>query len=252
MKQMPEKNDNQKAFPKFILTLLLCALLGGVLGFATGLFGSTALPETIADKLYELLAAVLPWSIWVSSALLLGGSALQCRKAYTLFAGWDGEDEAHIERAESAINRVSLLLNIAMILSFFFFGAGVQPQLAPSHFLLFLLSFLLTMAGQIFLSQKIVDLAKKINPEKQGSVYDMKFQKTWLDSCDENEQRQIGQASLKAFQSVNYACLGLWIVLIVLSMTGNIGVLPILTVTLLWGVNMVSYLVEAIRMGRRS
>lgn len=55
--------------------------------------------------------------------------------------------------------------------------------------------FLLSCACVIFAQQKAVDLERRMNPEKHGSVYDAKFQKKWLDSCDESERRQIGEAS---------------------------------------------------------
>ena len=40
-------------------------------------------------------------------------------------------------------------------------------------------------------------LTRRINPEKQGSVYDTKFFEKWVDSCDESEQRQMGQAAFQ-------------------------------------------------------
>ena len=250
MKQNKEKSANRKALPKFIIILLLCALGGGLVGLAAGYLGSTILPETVATHLTSILAAIMPWSIWVSSALLLGISVLKYRKASSMFAHWDGEDEALIERAEEQLSWCTLLANLAMMISFFFFAVGMQPATSPSRFPLFLLSFILSMAGEVFLGQKTVDLTRKMNPEKKGSVYDMNSQKTWVASCDENEQRQIGQASFKAFNAVNYTCLGLWLVLVLLSMVIKIGVLPIFLVMLLWGVNLTAYLLEAIRLGR--
>ena len=48
-----------------------------------------------------------------------------------------------------------------------------------------------------------VDAAKKTNPEKTASVYDTKFQKKWLDSCDEAEKIMIGKCAFKAYAATN-------------------------------------------------
>jgi hypothetical protein len=90
-----------------------------------------------------------------------------------------------------------------------------------------------------------------MNPEKQGSVYDMKFHKKWLDSCDEAEQRQIGQAAYHAFRVTRMACLVLWLVLMLLDLPFGFGPLPALAVLLLWGVMQISYALECIRLSRK-
>ena len=89
-------------------------------------------------------------------------------------------------------------------------------------------------------------------PEKQGSVYDLRFKKKWLESCDEAEQRQIGQAAYKAFNVVNGACGLLWVLLILLSYAFHFSVqLPVFLVCLLWLLLSVTYTLECIRLGRR-
>lgn len=54
--------------------------------------------------------------------------------------------------------------------------------------------------------QKCVDAAKKINPEKTASIYDMKLQKKRLESCDEAEKIMIGKCAYKAYAAVNTVC----------------------------------------------
>ena len=88
-----------------------------------------------------------------------------------------------------------------------------------------------------------------MNPEKQGSIYDSKFHKKWVDSCDENEQRQMGQAAYKAFRAVNITCVILWGVLILLAFIFDIGILPFFLVTLIFGVGQTVYVLECIRLG---
>ena len=95
-------------------------------------------------------------------------------------------------------------------------------------------------------------LSKEINPEKRGSVYDMKFQERWLESCDEAERRQIGQASYKAYTTLNKFCPYCWGVLFLGNMIFHYGILPSTVVLLVWAVLTVSYTREAIRLSRGS
>ena len=91
-----------------------------------------------------------------------------------------------------------------------------------------------------------------MNPEKHGSVYDSKFQKKWLESCDESERRQIGEASYRAYMVTTRLCLGLWLVLVVLSMVVEMSLLPVFILLVVWGTMQVTYALESIRLGKHS
>lgn len=93
----------------------------------------------------------------------------------------------------------------------------------------------------VVLQQKLVDLTKRLNPEKHGSVYDTKFRKKWLDSCDEAERAVIGQCAYKAYQAVSQACLALWLVFLLGGMFFDWGFLPVLAVCIIWGVGQSVY-----------
>lgn len=251
MKHKREKTENRKALPKFLGVIAISALIGGVLGFLSGVLGYTNLPEAVVQGIHRFLEVITPWSIWVLSAVLLGVGALKYRTAERLFKAWDGEDEETVDQAEQQINWALLAAVLTMILDFFFFGIGIQLLGDGLGNGLFLLSFVVSLAALMFLQQKAVDLTRKINPEKQGSIYDMQFKKKWLSSCDENEQQQIGQAAFKAFNAVTYTCLGIWAVLVLLNYILDVGILPVFLVMLIWGVSQVSYMLECIRIGRR-
>ena len=44
------RRDNRRALPKYLLTILLCGLLGGVLGFFTGVAGAAGVAETVRRR----------------------------------------------------------------------------------------------------------------------------------------------------------------------------------------------------------
>ena len=49
----------------------------------------------------------------------------------------------------------------------------------------------------IIIQQKCVDTVKQINLEKKASVYDIRFEKKWIDDCDEAEKIIIGKCAYK-------------------------------------------------------
>ena len=248
---MNEKSENRKALPKFTLSLLGSLLAGGVIGFGIGLSRAMGLDTAaLAEGLSAALAAVTPWGIPVTSALTLGSCFVLYRSAARKFAAWDGGDENDAsESAEILLSWTLLLSAVQLLLSLFFMTAIGTYQ--PEEGVLAMVGvFVLSCACVIFTQQKVVDLERRMNPEKHGSVYDTKFQKKWLDSCDESERRQIGEASRRAYMATTRVCLGLWMVLTVLGMVFEIGMLPVTVLLLVWGLMQVTYTLECIRLSK--
>ncbi len=245
------KRDNRKALPKYLLILLAAAIFGGVLGFAVGWLGHDSLSETIVTAVNNGLTAIAPWAIPVTSIVSLALILWLYRSAKRLFTGWDGEDDTAMDQADEKLNWALLLTTAQMILDMLFFA--MQNLYSESWMVLAgVLAFLLSVALLIVAQQKIVDLTRRMNPEKQGSVYDMKFKKKWFESCDEAERKQIGQAAYKAFGVMNTACPILWLIFIMLSFAFDFNLLPpVFAVCLLWLLLNVTYCLESIRLGRR-
>lgn len=247
------KKDNRKALPKFLLVLLVAALFGAALGFLIGFAGSRNLGETTAEALNRFLAAITPWGIPVSSLILLTASCLKYRAAKRLHASWDGNDELIADTAEQQLNWSLLLTTLQLLLNFFFFSAAVVYWV-PGRLTIIaeIAFFLVSSAVLVIIQQKVVDLTRKLNPEKQGSVYDLRFKKKWVNSCDEAEQKQIGQAAFKAYNVLNITCPILWGVLILLSFILEISLLPSFLVLLVWGIQSITYIVECIHIRQKS
>ena len=250
---MNEKSENRKALPKFTLSLLGSLLVGGVIGFAIGLSRAMGLDTAaLAEGLGAILAAVTPWGIPVTSALTLGGCLVLYRSAARKFAAWDGGDEDETsESIDAALSWVLLLSAVQLLFNLFFLSAFCIYWMDRDIRALSLVGvFLLSCGLVVFAQQKTIDLERKMNPEKRGSVYDSKFQKKCLDSCDESERRQIGEASRRAYMVTSRVCLGLWLVLVVLSLVVEISLLPVFVLLLVWGTMQVTYTLECIRLGK--
>ena len=170
------KRDNRRALPKYLLTILLCGLLGGVLGFFTGVAGAAGVAETVRQALDRALEAAVPWGIVISAVILLGTGWYLYAAAKRRCDAWDGEDEDTMDAVEQQLGWALLLTGLMIVLDFFFFAASI----VYGRFLPDLVLFLASVVVLIVLQQKVVDLERRLNPEKRGSVYDMKFQKTWI------------------------------------------------------------------------
>lgn len=247
------KTDNRKALPKYLLVMLFSGLIGGVAGVLFHFAGVHGLGDWTVHTLNRLMEAAAFWGLPITAAVTLTAAAVLYRRAKALCNRWDGEDESTVDRAEQTLNWVLLLTALQMALSLFFFSAAVIYVTVFSLWLLVEAAlFLASVAVIVVLQQKVVDLTRKLNPEKQGSIYDLKFKRKWLASCDEAEQKQIGQAAYQSYRVVNAACPILWAILIFLSFIMDLSLLPSFLVLLIWGLLNLTYIAECIRMKRAS
>ena len=251
--QIHSKSENRKALPKFAMTMVGSLLVGGFVGFLVGMTHVLGLdPAALTEKIGAALEAMLPWAIPVSSVLILGATFLLYRSAAKKYAAWNGGDEDAIsESVEEALSWSMLLSAVQLLINFFFMAALAAKGLGIGS-LWIVGEFMVSCGLVIFAQQKAVDLERKMNPEKHGSVYDSKFQKKWLESCDESERRQIGEASYRAYMVTTRLCLGLWLLLVVLSMVVEMSLLPVFILLVVWGTMQVTYALESIRLGKHS
>ena len=247
-----DKSLNRRAFPNFLLWVGAGALVGFCAGLAGGILGDLDAGAWVSTRLAALLGAAAPWGIPVTSVILLGICLAQYRSAKVLCDRWDGEDETAPDEVDRRLNAVLLCSSLAMILDFLFLGMGVLYTEGAATAIVTVAEMLISVALVVLAQQKTVDLTRKMNPEKQVSAYDRKFQDKWYELCDEAERAQIGRASYRAFRAVNRFCPFLWLVLLLLSYVFPIGLLPLAAVLLVWAVLEVTYILECMRLGRRS
>ena len=240
--------DNKKAFPKF----LGITVLGMILGAAVSCFAQLSSEDSlnaVTAAMNSVLAASGPYVSWAAALLFLLPSFISLRKADSLFASWDGEDEEKPEIIEHRLNIVLLLVSISMSIEFFalslviFFNCGLGGSLTGlAGFILYLV---LATAAQ----QKAVDLTRKLSPEKEGSVYDVKFQKKWYGSCDEAEKKLIGEASYRAYCTGVSVCIVMWLLSVFAHIFFNTGILASVMLLIVLAVLQASYIISVMKLG---
>lgn len=248
------KQANRKALPKFILIMLISVIIGGVFGFFSAKYGVDALSGSLKIFGDFFGVHIAPW-LMLAVAIALPAACIPLYKgAKKLLAAWNGEDEEISDAAERKISIVIWISDAALIVSYFLIAAAYsggfstfddKKNIVP--FFVGIAAFFAILFEAVIIQQKSIDAAKKTNPEKTASVYDTKFQKKWMDSCDEAEKIMIGKCAFKAWHATNAVCSILAVLLALGALLFGIGFLPSLAVCVIWIVNQSVYCQESMK-----
>ena len=253
------RQENKKALPKFILIVAASLVVGMGLGLVL-------VKLNLENSQGALDRLALFFTNHVAGWLLIALPVIEFAVCLPIYFGakrqlsaWDGEDEAAGGEVESKLSVCIWITGLCTVLAFFllsalfagFVGNAGTPQMMPAPmFFGGLAGFLVNLFAPMVLQQKLVDLTKRLNPEKHGSVYDSKFQKKWYESCDEAERAVIGQCAMKAYRAMCYTCMGLWVVFTLGGMFFNWGFLPALAVCIVWGAGQSAYSWACLKLGK--
>lgn len=240
----PIKQENKRALPKFILIVAASLALGGALGFALVKLNLESFGDALDAAALFFTNRVSPWLIIALPAAEFAVCLPIYFSAKKQLAGWDGEDESVSNEVEAKLSVALWVTGLCIVAAFFLLSAmfagfvgnaGTERMMPAPMFFGGLAGFLVDLFAPAVFQQKLIDLTKRLNPEKRGSVYDTKFQKKWYDSCDEAERAAIGQCAFKAYQAMVRTCMGLWVVFALGGMFFDWGFLPALAVCIVWG-----------------
>lgn len=251
------KEEDTRALNKFAIIMIIAIFVGAFLG-VLATFTKYTMADIIRTGAINLLRVISPYApltVTIITAIII---IFLYKKSLVIYEQWDGDNEEELNRVETLLSYALWISNISMILSYFFFGASiVLNSLKDPYDILEIIRFVLLFGGLIATilammleQQKIVNLEKKINPEKKGSVFDVRFAKKWEESCDEAEKLTIYKSAYKSYQTVNMTCIILWVLSILGSFIWNFGIMPFVMVTILWIVSISSYCLEAIRLAK--
>lgn len=240
------KQANRKAMKKSLPIFIIACVGGGVLGFCGAYFGVDQIAGSLKTAGSWFSATLAPWLLVACLIAYIAVCLPLYRSAKKRLAQWDGEDETILNAMDSRLSIAMWASSIFMICGMFLIAtvyASSKSLLdnAPLFFLLLTLVFLALLLVNAISQQKLVDLTKSLYPEKEGSVYDLHFQKKWVDSCDEAEKIMIGQCAYKAYAAVNGTCIALWTLFTLGALFLDTGILPVLTVCIIWAVSQSVY-----------
>lgn len=235
---MKTERTKKQIAVRFVLLMLGCALLGGVIGFAMAATSATAMDVMAGFE--NLLAGFGPWWYLPGAALLVLSSG------YYLA----GKKQLPDTEAEEDFQKADRLLSLSMVFSGIA-SAYVIIAMALSYFASVTIAVLLLIVELIWtvlLQAKAVNATKVLYPEKRGSVWDTKFQKDWYGSCDEAERQLIGQCCYKTFMTMNRVFPPVMVLLAILALFDMVSPFACFLVGLLWLVQQTVYLITTHKM----
>ncbi len=249
------KKEDKKSLVKFIIIMICSGIVGGFIGFGTAFAEDMNVTELMATVVVKLLETISPYAniiITVVSGIIVTVLYRQSRK---LYAEWDEEDEEVMNRIEVKLGYALMITAVVLILGYMFFAISfgkmeTSDEANVVEIILGLMGLIVVMVFTLYAQRKIVNFEKEMNPEKKGSVFDMKFQKKWVDSCDEAEMLQTYKAAFASYKATSMTCMVAWMVCIFGMMIWNFGYVPVVMVSVIWLVLTISYCMEAVKLAK--
>jgi len=245
---------------KFIVSVIALFAAGVIVGIGSAFIEDVLRSETLVNSIIGVMKVVVPVIyVAVNVVVFLVGMSTYV-KAKKMIDDWNGEDEEIPAVVEKKLNAVTVAYNIITVCNCFFFGAMVEiskvPQGAEADipFSTFTtISLLLFLAMNLFVGKLIIDLIKRLNPERKAvSLFEKNFEKQWEDSSDEAQKMILYKAGYAAYKATNVVCAVVWGMTLMAQLVYKTGVFPTFCVCAIWvtliGVN--SYTQAKLESGR--
>lgn len=259
-KQQENRKEDKKAFGKFAFILVLAFVVGVGIGLGSVILGDILGKAIVKETMIRLLRGVAIYGGYVFTTVLIVICAILHKKSRREYGVWDEEDEDVLDNMETKISYVNWFANLIMYGAYFFFSVGVWATdivdagraLAEdgTEYWLALGAVFLHMAYAMIaacvVQQKTVNLLKEINPEKKGSIYDMKFQDKWLENCDEAERFAAYKCSYKTFKTMQGVGVVLWLICLMGQVVFGTGAFATIAVTIYMIIQTSVYCVQGI------
>lgn len=259
-KQQENKREDKKAFRKFIVLLGLAFVIGIGVGIGSSLLQEIMANAALTEKLLKAVKIMAIYGGYVFTTIIAIVSLVLYNRSRAEYTAWDEEEEEVLCKIESRLAYVLWFSNLVVYMAYFFFSVGVWATgllgtkcaegSSDKAFWISLAAVLLhivyAMAIACIIQQKAVNLSKEINPEKSGSIYDMKFHDKWLRSCDEAERYAIYKCSFKTFKTMQITGMILWLVCLIGQIMFGTGVFATIIVTVFMIIQTSVYSVQGI------
>lgn len=239
-------NKNKKIFIKFICIMIISAIIGGLLGY----YGSSN-SESIKGifEILELKLVKISPILLLASGLILVFLFKEYQKGKkAVEKAIQTQNDEDFELADKLLENAVVYSMYNTVFSFISFGivlsglSGIYEFGKDMIILLFSsLIFIIQVFTVIFAQNKIVKLIKIISPEKNGNVFDTKFQEDWFESCDEAEILAIGKAAYKSYVATSRAIIYSFIICMLVGTFLPIGPYPIIIIGMIWLVQSYTY-----------
>ena len=229
----------------FIVLFIACFLLGaavGHIGFSAG-GGGLALGEHI-PRLFREGALVIEIGIIIVSlvfvVLMIRYRGNMNRLYHSL--SQEQEDDRILNEMDRSISKAGIVMALVTPLELVFMSvllyimdlniqAGPENAYSSRWVVMLSVAFLTCAAGcflDFFLDRSMVELQKKVNPEKKGELMDLFFHKQWEASSDEAQKLIIYESGYRAHVATVFASYIMEAIAFVSLLVFDTGILPCL------------------------
>lgn len=225
------------------VSLLILALCLGVVGGIVGFLGGIYIPRDFV--LDDFLNTYSPYAFYIAAGLsiciFIISLAFPFRfycKSKSIYKNGDKEDDELISAVDRTLGKSTITLSILSILSlipfaiwFHNFAVSLKTDalFESSNISTLWFTYFIIFAVIIFnfvLYRAVVQLVKKINPEKKGEVLSLKFSKDWESTLDEAEKMIVYKVSRKAYLFISKFSYVMFFLALIGDLLFGFGILP--------------------------
>ncbi len=253
-----KKKNSTRNIVVFLAIMLVSMAAGFILGAGIAYGKKHGLDfKEILNYINGLVMSVLP-AIYIGLSVVSFLTAFIIYRLYSRHASvWDGDDEKEIDKIEAGLGCTLAIANSMMIFNVLLFSMHVwntlcRDDLSGAGYQLFgVIIFIFNYAWIVVISRLVVELEKRLNPEKKGDFLETNFSKKWEDSCDEAQKMIIYEAGYRAYRAGTRTCTLIWLISFVCMFMLDTGLMPIFIVCIIWFVMMIRYTIEADKLERK-
>lgn len=246
-----DKKVNKKSNLKIYITfgiIIVTSLFGGYL--AGRLVGANkySLNKVDWDSIWRLTADTLPIVYGVLALAAFVAIFVMYGRLKRDIRNWDGENEDEIADIERRITSVSFFPSVVVFVGFVLFPVCIYAidraygnKNGTVMAIVSELVFVISLVFYCVIEKLVIDEEKKLNPEKNGNIFDIHFRRDWEKSSDEAELVVIAKSSKKGFMAGVKAGLVMWVIMFICMFAFDTGVMPIVAVGVILIVMCVAY-----------
>ena len=238
-----------KSIGKMLLWMIVGGIFGGIMMFAFLKLNPEVMQEKINLWMTHVVQNIFLIQVVVAGLFILGAliTLAVAQKSARKFDPTQDDDVIE-EKVDRILQENMLMTSIYSIVAFLLFGVSVDKN--NDYFWFSMGIFLGSFIAVVIIQLYAVNLIKKMNPTKKGDPSSMKFQKEWIESCDEAEQLLIYKSAYKTFGFMSSVYVALIVVVIFTKMLFDTGNYPILIVTTIWLFSTVHYMLTANKLSK--
>ncbi len=218
--------------------------IGAVIGLCSSIGAGLlkkASDTTLLQNVGSFLSTNLFW-IHLAAAVLLQGLA-----GYMIFKGKDclsklkadEDDTLEIELDFDEKMNFAILFNSSFIaLNFILFG--IELNFDNKMILASIVLFLVLALLGTWIEFKTIRMIQMKNPNNHADPTSLKFDKQWVESCDEAERLAIYKSSYSTVIVMKYVLIGMMLIALISKNEFGTGNLPIIVVGVIWMIQTVT------------